>query len=62
LLARWIDNYRARRDLLQCAALDARFARDIGLTDADIAIECASPFWIAVPRVTHLQWQERARW
>jgi uncharacterized protein YjiS (DUF1127 family) len=46
----WLENHRARRRLWRCASLDPRFAKDIGLTESDIASECRAPFWVPVPR------------
>ena len=46
----WLENRRARRRLWRCASLDPRFARDIGLTESEIASECRAPFWVPVPR------------
>jgi uncharacterized protein YjiS (DUF1127 family) len=44
----WTENYLTRRRLLNCQLLDSRFAKDVGLTPAQIAAECAEPFWAAV--------------
>ena len=45
LLLAWFENERARRRLAECQTLDPRFAGDIGVTPAQIATECAAPFW-----------------
>ena len=44
----WTENYLTRRRLLSCQMLDSRFVKDVGLTPAQIAAECAEPFWAAV--------------
>lgn len=44
----WTKNYLTRRRLLSCQMLDSRFVKDVGLTPAQIAAECAEPFWAAV--------------
>ncbi len=44
----WIENDVTRRRLLSCQMLDYRFAKDVGLTPAQIAAECKEPFWAAV--------------
>jgi uncharacterized protein YjiS (DUF1127 family) len=36
LLAAWFEAREARRRLIDCHRLDARFAKDIGLTPAEI--------------------------
>ncbi len=41
----WIENSTTRRRLLRCQGLDPRFAKDIALSPAEIAAECAQPFW-----------------
>ena len=61
VLAMWLENYRARRRLRRCLALDPRFARDIGLTPDDIARECQAPFWTPVSGDSQ-HMMERARW
>ena len=61
LIADWLANQRARRRLGRCLALDARFARDIGLTPDEIAAECRAPFWRAVPLARQTT-QEMSRW
>lgn len=48
VLSTWRHNHAARRGLLRSAQLDPRFARDIGLTDGDIAVEVRKPFWVPV--------------
>jgi uncharacterized protein YjiS (DUF1127 family) len=48
LLRSWLENHRARRRLGAYAALDPRFAVDIGLTPDELAIECRAPFWAPV--------------
>ena len=48
VLRGWIANRRARQELWRCASLDRRFARDVGLTDSEVARECDAPFWVAV--------------
>lgn len=50
LLRSWLENHRARRRLGACAALDPRFAADIGLTPDELAIECRALFWTPLPR------------
>jgi uncharacterized protein YjiS (DUF1127 family) len=45
LLRAWRHHQTARRDLRYCAYLDPRFARDIGLTDGDIAKAARMPSW-----------------
>jgi hypothetical protein len=42
ILLFWRQNHAARRQLWQCALLDRRFAKDIGLTPDEIAVACAS--------------------
>lgn len=44
----WTENYLTRRRLLRCQMLDSRFVKDVGVTPAQIAAECAEPFWAAV--------------
>jgi len=44
----WTENCLTRRRLLSCQMLDSRFAKDVGLTPAQIAAECGEPFWAAV--------------
>jgi uncharacterized protein YjiS (DUF1127 family) len=44
-LRTWIENYLRRRRLLSYQSLDPRFAKDIALSPAEIAAECAQPFW-----------------
>lgn len=44
----WTENYLTRRRLLSCQMLDSRFAKDVGLTAAQIAAECGEPFWAAI--------------
>ncbi|HYM01484.1 MAG TPA: hypothetical protein VET85_00985 [Stellaceae bacterium] len=61
LIAQWLANRRARRELGRCLALDARFARDIGLTPDEIAAECRAPFWRAVPLASQPT-MEMLRW
>ena len=41
----WRENHAARRRLCQCAALDRRFAQDIGLTQGEVAMLCAERPW-----------------
>ncbi|HML08272.1 MAG TPA: hypothetical protein VK430_09125 [Xanthobacteraceae bacterium] len=41
----WIENSQTRRRMLNCQMLDPRFAGDIGLTSAEIVVECRKPFW-----------------
>jgi uncharacterized protein YjiS (DUF1127 family) len=38
----WMERGRQRRSL---AALDDRQLRDLGLTRADVQLECAKPMW-----------------
>ncbi len=38
----WMERGRQRRSL---AALDDRQLRDLGLTRADVELECAKPIW-----------------
>lgn len=45
VLRAWRENHAARRRLRQCAALDERFAKDIGLTQDEVAMLCAEPPW-----------------
>jgi hypothetical protein len=46
----WFENYAARRRLRQCASLDPRFPKDIGLTPGELAMLCAAPPWRSVMR------------
>lgn len=41
-MALWLARWGERRDL---AELDDRLLRDIGLTPADVRLECAKPWW-----------------
>lgn len=50
VLRAWRENHVARRRLRQCAALDGRFAKDIGLTRGDVVMLCAEPPWRPIPR------------
>ena len=43
-LRRWRANRRARHELWRCAMLDARFLKDIGLTEADLLRRQLVPF------------------
>ena len=43
-LGLWRDRLRQRRDLQE---LDAQLLRDIGVSRADVEIECNKPFWRA---------------
>lgn len=45
LLLQWFEAERARRQLERCQILDPRFASDVGITAAEIAVECAAPPW-----------------
>jgi len=47
LLRSWRRNHATRRDLLQCMQFDPRFARDIGLTNTEIAMAAQTPSWIS---------------
>jgi uncharacterized protein YjiS (DUF1127 family) len=47
---RWLENHRVRQRIWRCALLDPRFAKDIGLSELDIASECNTPFWVPVRR------------
>jgi len=49
-LAGWRERRAARRLLRDCLAADPRFARDIGLTAAEIGIETVRPFWKEIRR------------
>jgi uncharacterized protein YjiS (DUF1127 family) len=49
-LRQWLANARARRELLRCHAIDARLARDIGLSESDLLRESYAPFWEEVRR------------
>jgi uncharacterized protein YjiS (DUF1127 family) len=42
LVLLWMERGRQRRSL---AALDDRQLRDLGLTRADVQLECAKPMW-----------------
>jgi uncharacterized protein YjiS (DUF1127 family) len=50
MIARWRENRAARRVLIDCLATDPRFARDIGLTPAEIDVEAVKPFWMGIRR------------
>jgi hypothetical protein len=50
VMSAWFANHAARRQLLCCSLLDARFANDIGLTPDELATICAAPFWRALER------------
>jgi uncharacterized protein YjiS (DUF1127 family) len=52
---RWLENHRVRQRLWRCALLDPRFAKDIGLSELDIASECNTPFWVPVRRSRSLR-------
>lgn len=45
-LRRWRANAAARRQLLQGQLRDPRLAKDIGLSDADLAREAHAQFWV----------------
>ena len=47
-VAGWLENQKARCTLFRSAALDPRFAADIGLTPDEIEWECSAPFWVAI--------------
>jgi uncharacterized protein YjiS (DUF1127 family) len=49
-LRQWLANARARRELLRCHEIDARLARDIGLSESDLLRECYARFWEEVRR------------
>lgn len=42
LMMEWLERSRQRRHL---SALDDHVLKDIGLTRADVALECEKPFW-----------------
>ncbi|MBM3545459.1 MAG: hypothetical protein FJX54_00790 [Alphaproteobacteria bacterium] len=44
-LADWRRNHSARQALDLNQRLDPRFARDIGLTQTELAFEVEKPFW-----------------
>jgi hypothetical protein len=48
LLAGWLANRVARRQLLRYQSMDPRFAKDIGLTHTDMVTEAGAPFWVEV--------------
>jgi uncharacterized protein YjiS (DUF1127 family) len=50
MLDAWRRNRRARQRLDLSQKLDPRFARDIGLTQTELAIELERPFWSEVDR------------
>jgi uncharacterized protein YjiS (DUF1127 family) len=48
LLATWLANRVARRQLLRYQTMDPRFAKDIGLSHGDMVMEASAPFWVEV--------------
>ena len=59
VLRSWIENSRMRRRLRDWQELDPRFARDVGLTSADIEIESGQPFWVMPELSRHGRTAER---